>query len=126
MTGVEPEKADDATRSFRTRVLHTVTNPDTIADGARTPSLGKLTFPLVLQYVDDMVTVSDDAIVSATLFLWNRLKTDIFEFRDTESWSSSHGQKHGSVWKQLDPILSRSDLCSTYYLLLKSSTLKSQ
>jgi threonine dehydratase len=73
--GVEPEKADDATRSFRTRVLHTVTNPDTIADGARTPSLGKLTFPLVLQYVNDMVTVSDDAIVSATLFLWNRLKT---------------------------------------------------
>jgi threonine dehydratase len=73
--GVEPEKADDATRSFRTRVLHTVNNPDTIADGARTPSLGKLTFPLVLQYVNDMVTVSDDAIVSATLFLWNRLKT---------------------------------------------------
>ena len=75
VVGVEPEKADDATRSFRTRVLHTVTNPDTIADGARTPSLGKLTFPLVLQYVDDMVTVSDDSIVSATLFLWNRLKT---------------------------------------------------
>jgi threonine dehydratase len=73
--GVEPEKADDATRSFRTRVLHTVTNPDTIADGARTPSLGKLTFPLVLQNVDEMVTVSDEAIVSATLFLWNRLKT---------------------------------------------------
>ena len=51
-----------------------VSNPDTIADGARTPSLGKLTFPLVLQYVDDMVTVSEDAIVSATLLLWNRLK----------------------------------------------------
>ena len=74
VVGVEPATADDATRSFHTRVLHSVTNPDTIADGARTPSLGKLTFRLVLQYVDDMVTVGDDAIVAATLFLWNRMK----------------------------------------------------
>ena len=35
VVGVEPEKADDATRSFRTRVLHTVSNPDTVADGLR-------------------------------------------------------------------------------------------
>ena len=72
--GVEPAAADDATRSFHTRELHTVTDPDTIADGARTPSLGKITFPLVLQNVDDMVTVSEDAIVSTTLLLWSRLK----------------------------------------------------
>jgi threonine dehydratase len=72
--GVEPAGADDATRSFRTGELQTVTDPDTIADGARTPSLGKLTFPLVLANVDDMVTVDDDALVAATLFLWNRLK----------------------------------------------------
>ena len=74
VVGVEPAAADDATRSFKTGVLHTVRNPDTIADGARTPSLGTLTFPLVRQNVDDMVTVSDDALVSTTLFLWNRLK----------------------------------------------------
>ncbi|MBD1925751.1 threo-3-hydroxy-L-aspartate ammonia-lyase [Trichocoleus sp. FACHB-90] len=72
--GVEPERADDATRSFHTKTLHTVTNPDTMADGARTPSLGKITFPLVLHYVDDMVTVSEEAIRSAMLFLWLRLK----------------------------------------------------
>ena len=74
VVGVEPAAADDATRSFKTGVLHTVSNPDTIADGARTPSLGTLTFPLVRQNVDDMVTVSDDAIVATTLFLWSRLK----------------------------------------------------
>ena len=51
VVGVEPAAADDATRSFHTRVLHTVNNPDTIADGARTPSLGALTFPLVLTYL---------------------------------------------------------------------------
>lgn len=72
--GVEPERADDATRSFHTKTLHTVNNPDTIADGARTPSLGKVTFPLVLNYVDDMVTVSEEAIVRTMFFLWERLK----------------------------------------------------
>jgi len=74
VVGVEPATADDATRSFRTRTLHTVTNPDTIADGARTPSLGQVNFPLVLGLVDEFVTVSEEAIVDATTFLWSRLK----------------------------------------------------
>ena len=72
--GVEPELADDATRSFHTKTLQTVKNPDTIADGARTPSLGSITFPLVLHYVDDMVTVSEEAILRTMFFLWERLK----------------------------------------------------
>jgi len=72
--GVEPEGADDATRSFRTGELHTVSNPETIADGARTPSLGKLTFPLIQDYVADMVTVTDEQIVEAMRFLWSRMK----------------------------------------------------
>ncbi|MBD2436634.1 threo-3-hydroxy-L-aspartate ammonia-lyase [Nostoc sp. FACHB-110] len=72
--GVEPELADDATRSFHSKTLQTVTNPQTIADGVRTPSLGKLTFPLVLNYVDDMVTVSETAIINAMFFIWERLK----------------------------------------------------
>ena len=72
--GVEPEAADDATRSFRTGALQTVDNPRTIADGARTPSLGSLTFPLVRAHVDDMVTVSDDDLVHAMRFVWERMK----------------------------------------------------
>lgn len=72
--GVEPALADDATRSFYTKTLQTVKNPQTIADGARTPSLGQITFPLVLQYVDDMVTVSEQAIIRTMFFLWERLK----------------------------------------------------
>ncbi len=74
VVGVEPETADDATRSFRTGVLHTVSNPPTIADGARTPSLGQLTFPLVREHVDEMVTVSDDELVRAMRLVWERLK----------------------------------------------------
>jgi len=72
--GVEPEAGDDATRSFKTKTLQTCHNPDTIADGARTHSLGRLTFPLVLRYVHDMVTVSDPELVRATLYLWERMK----------------------------------------------------
>jgi threonine dehydratase len=72
--GVEPAAGDDATRSFHTGVLHTVHNPDTIADGARTASLGTYTFPLVRQHVDDMLTVSDEDLVRTMQFVWTRLK----------------------------------------------------
>jgi threo-3-hydroxy-L-aspartate ammonia-lyase len=72
--GCEPALADDATRSFRTKTLQTTHNPPTIADGARTPSLGRLTFPLVLAHVADMVTVADDELVRAMFLLWERLK----------------------------------------------------
>lgn len=73
--GIEPELADDATRSFQTGTLHTVKNPPTIADGTRTPSLGKqVTFPLVLKYVDDMQTVTEEAIIAAVKFLFYRMK----------------------------------------------------
>jgi len=72
--GVEPEAADDATRSFYSRTLQTVHNPDTIADGARTPYLGKITFPLVMQHVDEMITVSDEELVAAMRFFWERAK----------------------------------------------------
>jgi len=72
--GVEPAAGDDATRSFRSKTLQTVHNPDTIADGARTPSLGQVTFPLVLQYVSDMLTVDDAALLQSMFFLWERMK----------------------------------------------------
>ena len=72
--GIEPEVADDATKSFKTKELHSVTNPPTIADGTRTPSLGKVTFPLVLEYVDDMKTVSEQAIIEAVKYHFYRMK----------------------------------------------------
>jgi len=72
--GVEPELADDATKSFYTKRLHRINNPRTIADGTRTPSLGKITFPLVLEYVDGMKTVSEAAIIEAVKFFFYRMK----------------------------------------------------
>ena len=74
IVGVEPKRADDAMRSFYSKTLQVVEDPQTIADGARTRSLGQLTFPLILNYVDDMVTVSDAALSRTMFFLWERLK----------------------------------------------------
>jgi threonine dehydratase len=72
--GVEPEGGDDAARSFRSGRLERCERPDTIADGARTPSLGEITFPIIRRNVDDIVTVADRDIVVAMRFLWERMK----------------------------------------------------
>ena len=72
--GVEPEAGDDATRSFRSKTLQSCHNPDTIADGARTPSLGSITFPLVLHYVHDMATVNDAELLRSMFWIWERMK----------------------------------------------------
>jgi len=72
--GVEPEAGDDGCRSFRSGTLQKTRNPVTIADGARTPSLGNLTFPIIRQNVDDMISVSDDDLVRTMYFVWTRMK----------------------------------------------------
>ena len=74
VVGVEPAAGDDVTRSFRTKTLCTVKDPDTIADGARTSSLGKVTYPLVMKHVDDMQTVTDAELLKWMFFLWERMK----------------------------------------------------
>jgi threonine dehydratase len=72
--GIEPAAGDDATRSFRTKTLQSCHNPDTIADGARTHALGRITFPLVMANVHDMDTVDDAALLEVMFFLWERMK----------------------------------------------------
>src|SRR6185295_8736868 len=72
--GVEPAAGDDATRSFKTKTLQTVNNPKTVADGARTPSLGSLTFPIVPEQVSDMATVDDPTLLKTMFYMWERMK----------------------------------------------------
>src|ERR1700678_4352477 len=57
--GVEPEAGNDGQRSFRSGSIVHIDTPHTIADGAQTQHLGKLTFPVLQQYVSDIVTVTD-------------------------------------------------------------------
>ncbi len=69
----EPEMADDAYRSFHEGRLIPSENPLTIADGLLT-SLGSLTYPIITEYVDDIVTVSEEGIIRAMRLTWERMK----------------------------------------------------
>lgn len=69
----EPANADDAARSFRSGKIEPVATTTTIADGLRS-SLGELTFAVICRHVDDVVTVSEMAIIDAMRQVWERMK----------------------------------------------------
>ncbi|HSY04381.1 MAG TPA: pyridoxal-phosphate dependent enzyme [Steroidobacteraceae bacterium] len=73
VVGVEPLGADDAARSFRAGRLVAAGVADTIADGLR-GALGEKPFAEIRRRVDDIVTVTDEAIVRAMRQLWEVLK----------------------------------------------------
>jgi threonine dehydratase len=69
----EPSGADDAYRSFNDGKIHPSVNPNTIADGLLT-SLGELNFEVIKTKTDQIVTVSDGAIIKAMRMIWERMK----------------------------------------------------
>lgn len=71
--GVEPELANDAFRSFKEGKIIAALPPKTIADGLLT-SLGSITFPIIREYCQDIVTVSEDSIIKAMKLIWERMK----------------------------------------------------
>ena len=72
--GVEPEAGDDTARSFAAGTRVQIDVPRTIADGLQTTAPGELTFAVNRELVDEIVTVSDDQIVEAMAFLFDRMK----------------------------------------------------
>ena len=72
----EPEMADDAFRSMQAGEIIPSTNPKTIADGLLT-SLGKITFPIIQERVEQVITVSEPAIIESMKFIWERAKVII-------------------------------------------------
>ena len=69
----EPEKADDAYRSFKAGHIIADDAPDTVADGLKVP-LKELTWHFVSKYVSDIHTASEREIVDAMKLIWKRLK----------------------------------------------------
>ncbi len=69
----EPKNADDAFRSLRDGFIHPSIQPKTIADGLLT-SLGELTFAVIRQNVDEIVTAREESIVAAMRMIWERMK----------------------------------------------------
>ena len=72
--GVETEAANDAYQSFRKKEIVRIQPPNTIADGMRTQSVGKRNFEVILKYVDDVVTVSDEQVMEMMKFFLQRMK----------------------------------------------------
>lgn len=71
--GCEPEIADDAYHSLKSGKLHPSRNTLTVADGLRT-GLGELTFACLQKHLHDIVTVSEEDIVEAMHYIWERMK----------------------------------------------------
>jgi threonine dehydratase len=71
--GVEPALADDASQSLKAGHVVTIPTPATIADGLRTNSISELTFAIIREHVDEIVTVSEDGIREAMRRLWESL-----------------------------------------------------
>ena len=74
VVGVEPEAGDDWRRSFAAGEPVTIDVPRTIADGLQTNAPGRLTWEVASQLVDEIVTVTDEQIVEAMRFAFERLK----------------------------------------------------
>ncbi len=72
--GIEPERASDMKQSLVKGEIVEISQPDTIADGLRTPKAGLLTFPLIQQLVEDVLLVSEEEIRAAVKFLLLRMK----------------------------------------------------
>src|SRR5450830_1718042 len=72
--GVEPAAGNDGQQSFRSGAIVHIDTPQTIADGAQTQHLGQYTFPIIQRDVDDILTVTDDALVQAMRFFAERMK----------------------------------------------------
>ena len=72
--GVEPEVSNDTYLSFKSGVRTKHPAPNSVADGLNTAIPGIITFPLVQQYVHDVITVSEQEILKTMYHLWTRAK----------------------------------------------------
>ncbi|WEF33125.1 threo-3-hydroxy-L-aspartate ammonia-lyase [Pseudoduganella chitinolytica] len=72
--GVEPEAGNDGQQSFRKGEIVHIDTPQTIADGAQTQHMGRLTFPIVRRDVDDILTATDAQLVDEMRFYASRMK----------------------------------------------------
>ena len=72
--GVETEPANDCQQSFRKKEIVRIAPPNTIADGMRTQSVGKRNFEIILNYVDDIITVTDMQVIEMMRYFMRRMK----------------------------------------------------
>ncbi len=107
VVGVEPETGDDAGQSWRNGAICVLEEvPDSIADGLRTRYIGERNFRVIQNYVDDMLTVSDEEIMETVRFLWERLKIIVEPSAATAVAPLLHGKYEAVKGKKVGIVLS--------------------
>lgn len=103
--GVEPEAGNDGQQSFRSGKIVHIDTPKTIADGAQTQHLGNITFPIIQQNVNDILTVSDDELVASMKFIAERMKI-VVELTGCLGFAAARARKAELRGKKIGIIIS--------------------
>ncbi|MFW9876891.1 MAG: pyridoxal-phosphate dependent enzyme, partial [Candidatus Thorarchaeota archaeon] len=121
--GVEPSMADDALKSIKAGYIIPSSYPDTIADGLRT-SLCERTFSIIQKYVNQIVTVSENEIINAMKFLWERMKI-VVEPSGATSLAAILSKKINIFKKKVGIILSGGNIdINPFFQLLEAKVSK--
>ena len=99
----EPENADDAAQSFRAGHVIRTQKKFTIADGLRT-NVGEPNFAIIKHYLDDVVTVSEKAIIVAMRATWETMKI-VIEPSSAVSYAAVQEKKINIAGKRVGIIL---------------------
>lgn len=115
--GVEPEAGNDGQQSFRTGSIVHIDTPRTIADGAQTQHLGRLTFPIIQRDVADILTVSDEQLVDAMRFFAERMKI-VVEPTGCLSFAAARAMKQELAGRRVGIIVSGGNIDLARYSCL--------
>jgi threonine dehydratase len=102
---VEPDTADDTRQSFLKGERVSIPPPPTIADGLRVQSPGTLTFPIIQQNAEDVLTVSDEEIIETIKFFLFRMKLLVEPSGAAAAAAVLHGKLPADV-KRVGVVLS--------------------
>ncbi|WP_336169586.1 threo-3-hydroxy-L-aspartate ammonia-lyase [Acinetobacter sp. 161(2023)] len=113
--GVEPALGNDGQMSFRKGEIVQIDIPKTIADGAQLQSVGKLTFPIIQQNVDDILTVEDEELISCMKFFAERMKM-VVEPTGCLGFAAARNLKHELKGKRIGIIISGGNVDISKYV----------
>jgi threonine dehydratase len=115
--------ADDALRSIKAGYIIPSSYPDTIADGLRT-SICERTFNIIQKFVDQIVTVSENEIINAMKFLWERMKL-VVEPSGATPLAAILSKKIDVIKKKVGIILSGGNIdINPFFQILKAKVSK--
>ncbi len=103
--GVEPAAGNDGQQSFRSGSIVHIDTPKTIADGAQTQHLGQITFPIIHRDVDDILTVTDEALVEAMRFFAERMKL-VVEPTGCLGFAAARGMRQALTGQRVGVLIS--------------------